>query len=703
MTGSLHLNQLNDHAWVIDFDQPDSKANVLNQKVLEEFDALLEKIKNLKGVRSLFIRSKKPNIWIAGADVNEIAELDTPEDAAYKAKLGQKIFNHLNSLPCFTVAVINGACLGGGLELALSCDYRLVTNSPSTKMGLPEVKLGIIPGFGGTQRLPRLIGLKESLAMIIEGRIISPKKALKIGLVDDCVEPSILESVMLEIDKKVDREDYLNNLYKKRSSFSKTLQNSRFGRALLCMFARKRVIARTRGLYRAPLTALDILQHTGYHTLQKDLDMEAQAFGKLAATAGAHHMMDLFFKTEKLKKRKRLAEPSHDTIKNMAVVGGGVMGAGIAGVSVQSQIHVRICDLNWEALAKSRGLVTNVLNKACKTRRITKEMFELFRYQTTYTTNHDGFQKMDLLIEAIVEDLGVKSKVLTDLENKISPDTILATNTSTISIDELAKNLKRPENFLGIHFFNPVIKMPLVEIIAGKDTSPAVIETAINYTRKIGKTPVVVNNCPGFLVNRILLPYLNEAVYLLEEGFEIKDIDEAMLSFGMPMGPLRLLDEVGLDVAYHAGQILEDHYGLRMAMAPSLQKLYLDLGLLGKKGGKGFYNHSSRKPVPNSAIYSYLQPSEGNQMRPGKLPSKIYLQHRLMLVMLNEAGRCLKENIVSDEDMIDIAMIMGTGFPAFRGGLMTYGRDLGNERIKSFTQQFYESIGIRYKLSDYYH
>lgn len=666
-------------------DLEDSNVNILSEEVLLALEVKLDDLTTMKDIKLLKITSAKEGIFIAGANISEIEGLRDEEEAYEKVRQGQKILSKITALPFPTLAVINGACLGGGLELALCCTYRLGTENPKTKIGLPEVNLGVLPGFGGTQRLKRLTGLSKALELILGGKILNGKKAEKLGLLDACVPEGYLEFKIESFTKVILTEP--KSILKKRKSG--TLLD-RFLPQVVLSYARKDVMAKTKGKYPAPLAILDLFEKTQNKEVQEGLGHEARAFAKLAVTDISKNLIGLFYASEALKKEtgvKRKANPI--SINMINVVGAGVMGSGIMFQFSKIDKLVRMKLRRYEQAAEAMKSIQSVYDAIIKRHRLTKAEAEMKMGHISYTTEFNGFKNCDLALEAIVENKEAKQELYAQLEEIMDDKAIIASNTSSLSITMLSEKMKHPERFIGMHFFNPVPRMPLVEIIPGKKSSPKTIATVVNLAKEAGKTPVVVGDCAGFLVNRILLPYINEAVRMFEEGADFERIDKLIANFGMPMGPFVLADEVGLDVGYKVAKVLEDAYGERMQVSSILDRVYVNMELLGKKSGKGFYIHEGKKREANEEVKRLVFSKRNFDEQE--------IIDRAMLIMVNEAAMCLEEGVIDNPQYLDMAMIMGTGFPPFRGGLLRYADSIGIESVVIRLRSLAKNFGHRFE------
>ena len=686
------------------FDLPGEKVNKLTANVLKEFDRILDQLSNNSEVNILLLVSGKESIFIAGADINEIKNIQEANEGAEKSAIGQNILNKLANLSVPSIAVIDGACLGGGLELALACTYRITTDAGKTSLGLPEVNLGIIPGFGGTQRLPRLIGLQRSLSMILSGKPVDGVKAYKYKLADACVPREFLQEKLDEFMDSVQTAEGRRRIMDRRSgnSFLKFItETNPITKAVICRVVQNNIIKKTKNHYPAPLVALNVIQKTLNSDLSKGLRMEAAEFGKLAVSDISKHLVNLFFINESLKKDRGVGDSSEPLgVSSAGVLGAGIMGGGIAWLFSKAGIPVRLKDLNWDAIGKGYQAASKIYGQLKKLRKYNDREITFKMHRISGTTDYKGFKDLDVIIEAIVEDLEIKKRAFAELEQQVREDAIIASNTSTLPISEMEIGLQHPERFIGMHFFNPVNRMPLVEVIPGRHTSPKVIATIVSLTKSLGKIPIVVQSCPGFLVNRLLLPYLNEAFLMLQEGIDPQRIDRLFTRFGMPMGPFSLIDEVGLDVGYKAAQVLNKAYGTRMDVAETFSFLYKEKGLLGKKGKIGIYLYNGKKAEINADVLEVVQRHSSNGTDRTEIIDEIIID-RCLCMMINEASRCLDEKVVKNSGYLDMALILGTGFPPFKGGLLRYADKVGIPEIIDKLQRFADTFGSRFSPSEY--
>ncbi|HUF68128.1 MAG TPA: 3-hydroxyacyl-CoA dehydrogenase NAD-binding domain-containing protein [Longimicrobiales bacterium] len=676
-------------AWLL-FDRPDSKVNLLTSGVirrLDEFLASIEEDVAAQRIRGVVVMSGKPGTFIAGADVNEIASIISEQDGYEAAREGQRVLGRIENLAVPTVAAIDGLCLGAGTELALACGRRIASDRDSTRIGLPEVRLGILPGFGGTTRLPRLVGLSAALPIILTGQPVSASKARRIGLVEEVMHPSLLRerarSIALEGGRGPKRA---------RKLLSRLVDETSPGRALALSRARSGVMKETRGNYPAPLLAIETIRRSTGVPLDRAFEIEAHALGRLIVSEVSKNLIHVFRLMEGAKKTG-LEGVQPRPVQRAAVLGAGVMGGGIAQLLAYNDVAVRLKDINRDAITSGLKHARGIFDRAVRKGRMSSRDADRKMDSIAPALDYSGFGNTDLVIEAIVERLDVKKSVLREVESVVGEDTILTSNTSSLSISGMQSALDRPANFCGMHFFNPVHRMPLVEVIRGEATADATIATVHALVRRLGKTPVIMNDGPGFLVNRVLSPYLNEAGYLLEEGASVEAIDNAMLDFGMPMGPLRLLDEVGLDIARHAADVMHEALGKRLRPSSALASL-AGADLLGRKGGKGFYvyDDDGDRGV-NPEIYARLAPAVPEERT--EIPDET-IRTRCVMAMVNEAARILEDGIVARPGDIDLAMITGTGFPPFRGGLLRYADSLGLDDIADRLDEMARLVGSRF-------
>lgn len=684
-------------AWLA-IDVPGEKMNTLQSVFAEQMLSILSQVQQNPSLKALIVHSKKPDNFVAGADIRMLDGCQSAQEAQAIAKQGQDVFDSMTQLKVTTVAAIHGPCLGGGLELALACDYRVCSDAAITKLGLPEIQLGLLPGSGGTQRLPRLIGLLDSLDLILTGKQVRAAKAKKLGLVDACVPQSILNQVAITYSNKSKPKREL-------SKKEKLISGIGFGRKVIFEQAQKKAQAKARNNYPAINSILETVKHGLDKGIVDGLAMESKRFGELVMTPESKALRHIFFSSTAMKKEFGVdAKPQ--TIKSVGVLGGGLMGAGIAYVSaIKAKKPVRIKDISHEGVLSGLKYSHNLLQVAQK-RGIYKPREVQYKMQAlSGGIDYTGFNQIDLVAEAVFESLELKQTMVSEVEAAAKKETIFATNTSSIPIGDIAANAQRPENIIGLHYFSPVDKMPLVEVIPHASTSDQTVATTVQFARNQGKTPIVVQDKAGFYVNRILAPYMNEAARILLQGEPIENIDKALLDFGFPVGPITLLDEVGIDVGAKITPILVDAFGPRFE-APDVFQVLLDDGRLGKKSNKGFYLYekaakkSSKKEVDTS-VYSLLNITQDAQLSDEKIAK------RCVFMMLNEAVRTLDDGIIASPRDGDVGAIFGIGFPPFLGGPFHYMDSIGldklveqmNEYANEFGQQFAPCDGLLTRAS----
>ena len=674
--------EINQNVARIIFDLENEKVNKLSFEILKEFDEKLNIIKDDSSIKALVIDSAKKDIFIAGADIKEIEKLKDEKEVYDSLMEVHQIFNKLENLTIPTIAYINGACMGGGLELALACKYRVITTNPKTKLAFPEIKLGIFPGFAGTIRAPKIIGLVAALDLILTGKTIDAKKAYKLNLADIIFDDAqkefmldyfIKKAIYGTIEKRIDF-NLLNYAPLNEIVFNKTL---------------KGLLNKVNKDFQAPFVALEVIRATINKEFEDSIKVEAREFAKLAITKESKNMIKLFFLFEKLNKN---FEKTQNPISNAVVLGNGVMGKGIIWLFSKylNDVRLKIRDISHaNEIIKD---VSKIYDYLIKSRKMTKNEVDFKLNKISYTDKFNGFKNFDFIIEAIIEDEETKKDTYKQIENIVNENAIIATNTSSISIEKLASEIKNKENFLGVHFFNPVNLMPLVEVIPTSNTSKETINKVFELLITAGKTPILVGDCAGFIVNRILLPYLNEAAFILEEGSKIEKIDSLIKDFGMPMGPFTLADTVGIDIGYKVAKILNEAYGSRMPIASIIEKMN-DAKFLGLKTKAGFYEYDGKDKYVNTHVTSMIQNNT-------KIFEDEQIVQRCIYIMINEASRCLEENIVSDASIIDFAMITGTGFPAYKGGLLSYANEIGLKNILESLRTFEKEYGNRFTPSN---
>ncbi|HDM8156369.1 TPA: fatty acid oxidation complex subunit alpha FadJ [Vibrio harveyi] len=683
---SLKIDEQN-IAWLA-IDVPNEKMNTLQAAFADEMKEIFAQLKDTSGVKGVIIHSLKPDNFVAGADVRMLEACTTASEAEALAKQGQELFQQLSDLPYPVVAAIHGPCLGGGLELALACDYRVCTDSDKTRLGLPEVQLGLLPGSGGTQRLPRLIGLLPSLDLILTGKQLRAKKAKKLGVVDACVP----ETILLDVAKQL-IEKGKNKGKKKQSTKEKLMSGSGLGRKFVFEQAAKKTNEKTRGNYPATVAILEVIQHGLEKGFAQGQELEAKRFGELVMSSESKALRSIFFATTEMKKENG-AEAEPAAVNRVGVLGGGLMGAGISHVSVaKAKVPVRIKDVSNDGVLNALNYNYKLFEKQRKRRIISKAGLQSKMLQLSGGVDFTSFNHIDVVIEAVFEDLDLKQTMVADIEANAKPETIFATNTSSLPIHKIAEKAERPENIVGLHYFSPVEKMPLVEVIPHETTSEETISTVVALAKKQGKTPIVVKDKAGFYVNRILAPYMNEAAHILLANEPIEQLDGALLDFGFPVGPITLLDEVGVDIGAKIMPILVNELGERFK-GPDVFDTLLNDGRKGRKSGKGFYTYKGKKKEVDKSVYKLLN------LTPESKLSDNDIALRCALPMLNEAVRCLDDGIIRSPRDGDIGAIFGIGFPPFLGGPFRYMDQFGLKELVEKMNEFASKYGDRYAPCD---
>ncbi len=687
--------EIRDGIAVVTLDAPGASVNVISRMVKDEFNSAFEVLARDPAVRAVAFFSGKRDNFIAGADIDEFVKLGSADEAERLSATGQEMLQRVAAFPRPVVVGIHGACLGGGLEFALACTYRVATDHPKTQIGLPEIQLGILPGAGGCQRLPRLIGARAALDIILAGKVERAQKAFKLGIVDELVPPAILRDVTLAAARKL-AGGWRPRRKRAGGFIGWLLDGNPLGRSLVFRMARKAVEKQTHGNYPAPPAALEAVAYGYRHGLLEGLKHEARAFGQLAVTDVSRKLVQIFFATTQIKKDFGVTDaPPPVDVRRLGIVGSGFMGAGIAGTAVtQAGVDVRMKDADLAHIGKGLAVARELVDDRLKRRRITKYEHARLAALLSGGVSYGGFGRADVVIEAVFEDLQVKQQVLREVEQATRDDTVFASNTSTIPITRIAEAARRPERVIGMHFFSPVARMPLLEVIPGERTAPGTISTAVALGRRMGKTAIVVKDRPGFWVNRILAPYMNEAAHILLAGASIEEIDGVMVQFGFPVGPIALLDEVGLDVAQKASGVLHAAFGERLAPAPALEAM-VKAGRLGRKAGKGFYKYAKgRKAGVDQAAYELIGAHPNGGPRPAEIAQ------RLVYAMLNEAARAVGDGVVRSPRDGDIAAIFGIGFTPFRGGPLRHADDIGAARLVGELERLAQRLGARFAPSD---
>ena len=686
-TSAFTLTKGDDGVATLLMDVPNESMNTLKAEFVDEISAMLDQIESDDEIKGVILASGKDSSFVAGADITMLAACETAEQAQELSVNGQLLFTRMENMNKTFVAAIHGPALGGGLELALACHYRVCSDANKTVVGLPEVQLGLLPGSGGTQRLPALIGIQKAMDMILTGKQVRPKQAKKYGIVDD----SVPQSILLDVARKF-------ALQKPRTRTvtldvaGKVLERTTLGRQLLFKQARKMTLAKTKGNYPAPEMILDVLEASAGKACKRGYELEAKYFGKLVMTKESEQLRNIFFATTDMKKETGVEGVAPATVKKSGVLGGGLMGGGIAYVTAtKAGVPARIKDVRTEGIANAMKYSFDIMNKKVKRRFMKKSEMQKQLSLLTGTLDYAGYHDIDIVVEAVFEDLDLKQKMVADIEANCQESTIFATNTSSIPIGQIAAKAARPEQVIGLHYFSPVDKMPLAEVIVHETTSSETISTTVEFARRQGKTPIVVQDGAGFYVNRILAPYMNEAANLLLSGEPIEHIDKSLVSFGFPVGPMKLLDEVGIDVGTKISPILEAELGARFKAPDAFDKLLED-DRKGKKNGKGIYNYAGKKPGKkvDESIYKLLGIS------PSKMLSKEQIAERAVLLMLNEAAMCLDEKLIRNARDGDIGAIFGIGFPPFLGGPFRYMDTLGLSHIVARLEHYQGQFGDRF-------
>jgi 3-hydroxyacyl-CoA dehydrogenase/enoyl-CoA hydratase/3-hydroxybutyryl-CoA epimerase/3-hydroxyacyl-CoA dehydrogenase/enoyl-CoA hydratase/3-hydroxybutyryl-CoA epimerase/enoyl-CoA isomerase len=695
--GAFNLEIGADQIGVLTYDVPGAKVNTLGGPVLKELAGVLDDLEKRTELKGLILRSGKPGQFIAGADLNEIAALAyvTPEQALKGLNFGHALFDRMSRLPYPTVALVDGAAMGGGTEIILAMDYRICSTNPKTVIGLPEVKVGVIPGWGGTQRLPRLIGVPNAIEMITSGEPVNAKKAVQLGLVFDAVP---VEKLMDEGKRLLAWANETGDWKTSRQKRSQPVGMSETEFAFAFGVAEAAVKEKTKGQYPAPLVALAAVKEGCNLTLEQGLAVEKQKATEVMGSAIAANLIAIFFMTSKLERDPGVADKNvkPKEVKRVGVIGAGLMGAGIAAAHARSGFGTVVNEVDDARLAAGLERMKEVVTSRIKIGRAKPEDLADMLGRVTASTKLEAFADCDVVVEAMTENEELKTATYRKLAGILKPDAILASNTSTISITRMAAAAPAADRFIGMHFFNPVDRMQLVEVIRGKQTSDETTATIVALAKKCKKTPIVVNDCAGFLVNRILFPYMNEAIVLLCEGADMDAIDKAATAFGMPMGPILLHDVVGLDTGWFAGNVIAKAYPDRAVTTPLVGDL-VQRGFLGQKSGAGFRLHGKKdaKGTVNPELAGLLE----KHRVAGAAPSQDELTDRLFLPMLFEAARTLEDGIAKDAADVDMGLILGLGFPPFRGGILRWCDTEGAANIVRRAERF-AKLGKRYETPE---
>lgn len=655
---------------VLTFDRPESGANIFDLPTMDNLREYVDAIEKDASIKGVIVTSAKKSIFIAGADLKTLLkQAQTGELRSFIAE-GQKVFNRLAALKVPTVAAIHGACAGGGYEITLACDYRVASNDPATKIGLPETTLGLVPAWGGATRLPRLLGPDVAGEVILKGRLYDAAEALKLGLVDELVP----------------REEMLEAASKKLKEGKRKLED---GAPAAVPGSQELAPPKVSG-NAAPSRAYEIIKRSGDSSVEESLAMEVDAISELGATDATQNLIRNFFLADKYRKGSSKTAP--EKIMHAAVIGAGIMGSGIAQWLSSRGVSVILRDVDSTAIDRGLANIDKTYAGAVKRGLMSEEKAKEGRARIVASTQPMPMRDVQIVIEAASEKLEIKKKIFADLAANTSETAILATNTSALPIDELAASTGSPPRVVGLHFFNPVSRMKLIEVVVGRQTSEEIRERALAFARQIGKLPVLVHDSPGFLVNRVLFPYLLDAAEMFQSGVSAEEIDRALLEWGMPMGPLRLIDEIGIDITVDIADTLEKAYGARASAPGILRKMY-EHNMLGRKSGGGFYKYEGKQQTPNEALQEWRQQS-GEKVAAGNITN------RLTFLMVNEAARCLEEKVVASPEDADYGMVLGTGFPVFRGGPLRYAESYGLKKLVADMDAIRERTGEKFAPCD---
>ena len=698
-TEGLTIEKRDDGVAIVSMDIPGEPMNTLKSDFVDTFMAVFDEVEKDTDIKAVVFTSGKKDSFIAGADITMLEAVNTQAEGEEVSRAGHRAMDRIEGCKKPVVAAIHGVALGGGLEVALACHARVASDSKKTKLGLPESQLGLLPGAGGTQRLPRLVGVQPALDMMLTGKQIPAKKALKMGLVDEVVPPSILIDTAAElalkcIDQMPKHPSFFEQLFDKEAVTEFALTGNPIGRKVLFDQARKQLHKQTRGNYPAQDLILDIVKTGLEDGFQAGLQAEARGFGRLLTTPEAANLMSIFFATTALKKDTGVDDPSVEPreVNRVGMLGAGLMGAGIAYVTTAvAKIPVRLKDRDSDGVMAGLRYIRDIIDGRVKRRRMTEREAEHLMLQTTGTTSYEGFHEVDVVIEAVFEDLALKERMVRDIEEVGKDDVIFASNTSSLPITKIAEASKHPETVIGMHYFSPVHKMPLLEIITTDQTADWVTATCVELGKKQGKHVIVVKDGVGFYTSRILAPMMNEAAHLVAEGVPIETIDRAMLDWGFPVGPIKLTDEVGIDVGAKVGKIMLDAFGERMAAPDGMKKL-IDDERYGRKNGRGFYLYGDKKKKGvDDTVYEVLGVEPTNRsITPDEIAWRCALQ------MVNEACRCFGEGILRSARDGDIGAVFGLGFPPFRGGPFRFVDQVGAKEILGRLRELEKELGPRF-------
>jgi 3-hydroxyacyl-CoA dehydrogenase/enoyl-CoA hydratase/3-hydroxybutyryl-CoA epimerase len=681
-----------DNVRVLTFVNPDAEVNCLSEAVIRELDGELDSLVTAAGIKGLVIISGREEQFIAGADIKEFARFKTAEDAELGASFLGGVFDKLAAMKMPTAVAIHGACLGGGLELSLACKYRIATDSEKTVLGLPEIQLGLLPGAGGTQRLPRLIGLQGALDMILTGKRVKATKAIKIGLVDEVCPVSVLEKTAIEmvLGSRKPVPPKSKSMAVELPTWA--LESNPLGRALMRKKAKEAVDAKTKGFYPASYKAIDSVFDGFDRKIQDGLKLERKLFGQLYMTRECRSLIHLFNATTHAKKNRFKDETAKHfggkSTEMIGVVGAGLMGMGIATVCADKNIAVRVSDPNKQSIGKGLKAARSFFDGKLRRKSLKPHEVEARMGRISGGLSPEGFGSCDVVIEAVFEDTGLKRKILRDFEQRAKRDWIFATNTSALPIREIAKESKHKDRILGMHFFSPVEKMPLLEIVVTPETAGWATGRAFEIGQQLGKQVIVVKDGPGFYTTRALAFYLNEAALILSEGARIEHIDQALTEFGFPVGPITLTDEVGIDVGSHVLKTMSESFGDRVTVPKAIEAI-LESGRLGRKNSKGFYQYrEGKKGAPDDEVYKFTR---GLNSKPVDHEADEIVD-RCLLLFVAESIRCLEDGVLDHPYDGDVGAVFGLGFPPFWGGPFKYidhvGAKIVCERMQSLAKKF---------------
>jgi 3-hydroxyacyl-CoA dehydrogenase/enoyl-CoA hydratase/3-hydroxybutyryl-CoA epimerase len=701
---TLRLERRDDGVALLWIDDPREPVNTLRAELAEEFERLLDVLEDSSAAKALILVSGKPDNFIAGANLEMLQSVRSIAEGRELAELSQSMQRRLASLPMPVVAAIHGTCLGGGLEIALALDGRVASNDAATRLGLPEVQLGLLPGGGGTQRLPRLVGLAAAVRLLLTGRQVSAREALELGLVDAVVERERL------LDAAIERALGMRGLHRRAgrplvspraaSPFNRCgfmhllLARNPIGRQLFFARVHRQTVDKTRGNYPAPERILEVVRKGLEKGRKVGFAAESRAFGELVVSPQSRALVSMFFATRELAKESGVDDPEirPRDVATVGVLGAGLMGAGIAYLcAARAGTPVIVRERDQQSLDSGLERLRGLVDGRVQRKRMTREEGASVVARVTGTLEFAALEPTDLVIEAVFEDLELKRELLAQVESLGRDPMIFASNTSSIPIAEIAEGSRRPANVIGMHYFSPADRMPLLEVIVTDATSPVVTATCVAYGKRQGKTVIVIRDGPGFYTSRILAPYLNEAAWMLTQGVAIEAVDRALVDFGFPVGPLALLDDVGIDVGYKVSRVLGEAFGERMQPPDGLQTL-VEEGHLGRKTGRGFYVHDGRsRGRANESIYALLG------VKRAKASEEIPVAERCVLQMVNEAALCLEAGILRSARDGDIGAVFGLGFPPFLGGPFHYADAVGAGRLVERLEHFAALYGARYR------